>query len=193
MARTLDPALDGRIHVAVLRSLQRDGLAGLTVDRVAALAGVGKAAIYRRYRSKADLIAGAVAAELPIGEPPAELTGAEALAAIVEDLRVALFQSGGLPVLAALLVAQAHHGELLTVWRQRIVEPRVAIIRRVLRRSGIVTAADAQIVGELALGGLIARYVARGEVTPAAARALAQRLWQLPVGLDRPQPTEDSP
>lgn len=183
--------MDERIHVAALSLLEHEGFAAFTMDRVAALAGVGKAAIYRRYRSKDDLIAGAVAAELPLSEPPAELTGAAALATIVEDLRIALFESGGLRLLAALLAEEPRRGDLLDLWRERIAAPRVEIVRRALGRSGSAASADPKVVGELALGGLIARYIARGEVPPAAARALAAQLWRLAVGQDRTRRMED--
>jgi AcrR family transcriptional regulator len=41
--------------------LAESGYAGLTMDAVAAAAGVGKATIYRRWRTKSDLVADAVA------------------------------------------------------------------------------------------------------------------------------------
>jgi AcrR family transcriptional regulator len=41
--------------------LAESGYAGLTMDAVAATAGVGKATIYRRWRTKSDLVADAVA------------------------------------------------------------------------------------------------------------------------------------
>lgn len=42
--------------MAVLRVLADVGYAGLTMDAVAATAGVSKATIYRRWRTKADLL-----------------------------------------------------------------------------------------------------------------------------------------
>jgi AcrR family transcriptional regulator len=41
--------------------LAESGYAGLTMDAVASAAGVGKATIYRRWRTKSDLVADAVA------------------------------------------------------------------------------------------------------------------------------------
>jgi AcrR family transcriptional regulator len=54
--RRLDPERDRAIAAAVLEVLARDGYAGLTMDAVALAAGVGKATIYRRWSSKADLL-----------------------------------------------------------------------------------------------------------------------------------------
>lgn len=42
--------------------------------------------------------------------------------------------------------------------------------------------ADPRVIGELALGGLVARYVGRGAVPPAASRELADELWRLATG-----------
>ena len=59
--RPRDPSRDGAIRSAILAVLAESGYAGLTMDAVAATAGVGKATIYRRWRTKSDLVADAVA------------------------------------------------------------------------------------------------------------------------------------
>src|SRR3954465_14994560 len=77
--RPRDPSRDGAIRAAILEVLARSGYGGLTMDAVAAAAGVGKATIYRRWRTKSDLVADAVAAlgRLDIESPdPGWLGGA---------------------------------------------------------------------------------------------------------------------
>ena len=59
--RPRDPSRDGAIRAAILQVLAESGYGGLTMDAVAAAAGVGKATIYRRWRTKSDLVADAVA------------------------------------------------------------------------------------------------------------------------------------
>jgi AcrR family transcriptional regulator len=54
--RPLDPAKDQAITEAVVDVLDRLGYSGFTMDEVALAAGVGKAAIYRRWSSKTDLL-----------------------------------------------------------------------------------------------------------------------------------------
>src|SRR4028119_1256301 len=54
--RPRDPSRDGVIRAAILRLLGEVGYGALTVDAVAAEAGVGKATIYRRWRTKQDLV-----------------------------------------------------------------------------------------------------------------------------------------
>jgi AcrR family transcriptional regulator len=58
--RPRDPACDAAILQATLDIFADEGYAGVSIDRVAARAGVGKATIYRRYSSKAELVVEAV-------------------------------------------------------------------------------------------------------------------------------------
>jgi AcrR family transcriptional regulator len=82
MARTRDPAVDRAIEAATLRLLSTAGFAGMTVEAVAAEAGVGKPAIYRRHADKPSLVAAAVRTQLPslevpdLGDTRAELVAA---------------------------------------------------------------------------------------------------------------------
>jgi AcrR family transcriptional regulator len=82
--RPRDPSRDGAIRAAILQVLAESGYAGLTMDAVASAAGVGKATIYRRWRTKSDLVADAVA-ELSAMSIDAPDTGS-----LEGDLRVLL-------------------------------------------------------------------------------------------------------
>jgi AcrR family transcriptional regulator len=59
--RPRDPSRDGVIRAAILSLLAEVGYGALTMDAVAAEAGVGKATIYRRWRTKEDLVADTIA------------------------------------------------------------------------------------------------------------------------------------
>jgi AcrR family transcriptional regulator len=59
--RPRDPSRDGVIRAAILRLLADVGYGALTMDAVAAEAGVGKATIYRRWRTKQDLVVDTIA------------------------------------------------------------------------------------------------------------------------------------
>lgn len=54
--RPRDPSRDDVIRAAILRLLGEVGYNALTMDAVAAQAGVGKATIYRRWRTKEQLV-----------------------------------------------------------------------------------------------------------------------------------------
>jgi AcrR family transcriptional regulator len=59
--RPRDPSRDGVIREAILRLLADVGYGALTMDAVASRAGVGKATIYRRWRTKEDLVVDTIA------------------------------------------------------------------------------------------------------------------------------------
>jgi AcrR family transcriptional regulator len=59
--RPRDPSRDGVIRAAILSLLADVGYGALTMDAVAAEAGVGKATIYRRWRTKQDLVVDTIA------------------------------------------------------------------------------------------------------------------------------------
>src|SRR5688572_28107044 len=65
MPRPLSPDIDDALMEAALELLARDGFARMSVASVAAAAGVGKPAVYRRFRGKAELVAAAIATQLP--------------------------------------------------------------------------------------------------------------------------------
>jgi AcrR family transcriptional regulator len=73
--RPRDPATDERIVTAAAELLLARGFDKTTVDDVAALAGVGKATVYRRWPSKEDLAVSAMAS-LYDAEFPEPDTGA---------------------------------------------------------------------------------------------------------------------
>ena len=58
--RPRDPSRDEAIFAATLALFAEHGYAGVSIEGVAARAGVGKATIYRRYASKAQLVVDAV-------------------------------------------------------------------------------------------------------------------------------------
>ena len=82
--RPRDPSRDGVIRAAILRLLADSGYSALTMDAVAAEAGVGKATIYRRWRTKSDLVVDTIT-EVNRTEPLIPDTGS-----LEEDLRLLL-------------------------------------------------------------------------------------------------------
>lgn len=70
MARPRTPEIDRRLVEATRRLLAESGYDALTMEAVAAAAGVGKPALYRRYPSKAHLVfAATVEASIPAELP----------------------------------------------------------------------------------------------------------------------------
>jgi len=128
--RPRDPSRDGVIRAAILRLLADVGYGALTMDAVASEAGVGKATIYRRWRTKQDLVVDTIS-DLNRAEAKLEDTGS-----MEGDLRAMLRQMvsmiGG-PTGAATqsllstiphqpALAQAFQDGPLAVWRQSFEE-----------------------------------------------------------------------
>jgi AcrR family transcriptional regulator len=70
--RPRDPSRDGVIREAILKLLGEVGYGSLTMDAVAAEAGVGKATIYRRWRTKQDLVVDTIAVMNQVLATPAD-------------------------------------------------------------------------------------------------------------------------
>ena len=78
-APVVDAVLD-----ETLRLLEREGLAGLRIEAVAEAAGVNKTSIYRRWPTRASLVAAAITrAQSHLTAPPATGTVAGDLRAVV--------------------------------------------------------------------------------------------------------------
>ncbi|MCI3928362.1 TetR/AcrR family transcriptional regulator [Streptomyces sp. AN091965] len=62
--------MDHAVAAAARELLAEVGYGRVTVDAVAARAGVGKAAIYRRYATKQEMLFAAVVHDAPVAAPP---------------------------------------------------------------------------------------------------------------------------
>ncbi|MFP3986617.1 TetR/AcrR family transcriptional regulator [Streptomyces sp. E11-3] len=71
LGRPRDSQIDGTVLTAARELLAEVGYARVTMDGIATRAGVGKAAIYRRFGSKAELLFAAAVHGMDI-EPPAD-------------------------------------------------------------------------------------------------------------------------
>jgi AcrR family transcriptional regulator len=144
--RPRDPSRDEAIRAALLRLLGEVGYGGLTMDALAQAAGVGKATIYRRWRTKQDLIVDS------ISDLGSVLTVPPDTGSLRDDLRQFMHlvaEATRSPIgamLRSVLSAMQHHPELRAAYRAGPL--------RVWR------AAYAQ---------MWARAEARGEVTPGLA------------------------
>jgi AcrR family transcriptional regulator len=128
--RPRDPSRDGVIRAAILRLLADVGYGALTMDAVASEAGVGKATIYRRWRTKQDLVVDTIS-DLNRDEATPPDTGS-----LREDLRLMMRQMVAMitgPTGAATLsllstmphqpaLAEAFRNGPLAVWRQAFLQ-----------------------------------------------------------------------
>ncbi|MBF4462579.1 MULTISPECIES: TetR/AcrR family transcriptional regulator [unclassified Rathayibacter] len=136
--RRRDPNRDGEILVAALDVLAETGYEGMTIDMVAARAKAGKATVYRRWDSKAELVVEALAclkgtalteAELPdTGTLRGDMVSLIKAPAIEDAERKLRIMSG-----VVAMISQAP--ELADAVRSMLVEPRARANAILLRRA----------------------------------------------------------
>jgi AcrR family transcriptional regulator len=132
--RPREARIDDAIHAATIELMAERGIHDLRMDAVAERAGVGKAAIYRRYRSKDDLVTAAVAALVSeIVIPNTGSTRGDLLALMREA--VELYTGSLAPRLMPSLVgAMGQRPELARTVRDVFLTERRAALRNVLER-----------------------------------------------------------
>ncbi|MCI3271911.1 TetR/AcrR family transcriptional regulator [Streptomyces cylindrosporus] len=128
--------LERAILDAALEQLSTVGWNGLTMEGVAAGAQTGKAAVYRRWPSKEDLVADALQAGLPsFAEAPDLGSVREDLLALCRQARDAMFSRPGFAVRAVIhecdpIQAERFHSVIF----DGIVEPTIELLREVIAR-----------------------------------------------------------
>lgn len=128
--------LERAILEAALEQLSTVGWSGLTMEGVAAGAQTGKAAVYRRWPSKEDLVADALQAGLPRFEEAPDLGSVrEDLLALCRQAREAMFSRPGFALRSVIhecdtIQAERFHGVII----EGVVEPTVKQLREVVER-----------------------------------------------------------
>jgi AcrR family transcriptional regulator len=133
--------------------LGRRGYEAMTIDQVAAAAGVSKPTIYLRYRSKRELVAAMIDRLRP--PLPAGLTGPveRDLVALI-DLEQEWVDRHGLRIVAAVLLEGDEHPELMERFQERVVEPVreafAAVLEAAVERGELpAAAAGAEVIDAL--------------------------------------------
>lgn len=132
--RPRDARADGAILAAALELMAETGVHALRMDDVADRAGVGKAAIYRRYRSKDELV-GAVVASLvnEIAVPDTGSTRQDLLELMRGAVKVYRdpIRAGLMP---GLVGAMRQHPDISRAVRDGVLVGRRRALRQVLDR-----------------------------------------------------------
>jgi len=156
----LDRSLDAAILDAALAGVAERGYDRLSMDDIAARARVGKAAIYRRWPSKAVVVADAIAhwrRRLGPVEPPS--TGSlrgdiEALIAAVPDLNDAELST--IQVVVGVATAAMHNPVLAAALDDLVLSTPRQVVRAVLdhavARGEIPAGRDLSLIPDVALG-----------------------------------------
>jgi len=157
------PDVDDRILQATLHMLAQHGFARLSIDAVAAAAGVTRPTIYRRYPNKIHLATAALIAYCD--QIPCTYTGdlRHDLIAQMTHFRHALDRPYGMAMLGSMLAEEHDTPELLAVFREYLVLPRRAALRALLtegqQRGQVAPDAPLELVIQMLIGAYYAQYL----------------------------------
>ncbi|WP_318203081.1 TetR/AcrR family transcriptional regulator [Streptomyces sp. SCL15-4] len=131
----ITPEREAELYEAVLDLLREVGYDALTMDAVAARTRSSKATLYRQWGGKAELVAKAVrhgkpgrAADVDTGSLKGDLH-----ALILRGDDCEMEQNSAL--MRGLAMAVHGNPDLLKAFREHLIEPEMAELRRVLRRA----------------------------------------------------------
>ena len=138
LGRKRDPSRDSEILDAALEVLAETGYEDMTIDMVAARAKAGKATVYRRWASKAELVIEAVAfmkkEDLAAERIPDTGTLRGDFVAMIKPHNIQDAEKK-LRIMAGLMSLLASNPELADTAREAIVEPRARVNRLFLQRA----------------------------------------------------------
>jgi AcrR family transcriptional regulator len=134
IGRPRDERAHGAILIATLELMAQNGAHDLRMDDVARRAGVGKATIYRRYRSKDELITAAVAqlvSEIAVPDTGRTRADLQALMRGAVDVYRGSLEAAVMPTLVE---AMSRDTELARLVREEFLARRRAALQEVLER-----------------------------------------------------------
>jgi AcrR family transcriptional regulator len=130
--RSLD--VDEAVLQATVDLLATTSFAQLSIEQIAKTAGVGKPAVYRRWPSKAAVVAEALGRFAPVPHFDPKRDPADSLRRGLIDFAIAMIDSGTAHWLYSLLGEARTDPELAEVVKARYLAPRQDIFETALRR-----------------------------------------------------------
>jgi AcrR family transcriptional regulator len=150
--RRRDPALDRAILEATLESFAADGYAGVSIEGVAARAGVGKATIYRRFPSKAELVVEAMRVGACLSDHLPDTGDVRADMAAMLRVMVDRLRGPDGHVLLAFAAERIRHPELSAEFQRSVIGAKrahlQALVASAVERGDLPADTDVQLVAE---------------------------------------------
>jgi AcrR family transcriptional regulator len=164
--------LEHAIFDAVLDQLQTAGYAGLTMEGVAACAHTGKAALYRRWPCKQDLVVDALQHALPsLADPPDHGTVRDDLLDLLRRVAAMVSSRTGC-ALQGLMAELDRDRPFARLVHERVLEPRKHLFLEALRRGAergeVRPDAVSPLVAEVGPAMVVQRFLAEGAPVPDA-------------------------
>lgn len=169
VGRPRDPKCDTAIVSATLELLAEAGYGALTMEAVAARAGVGKATLYRRFPNKQQLVVDAVSTLNEQPEPDGGLGVREELVALLEAMRRTSSSLAG-KIFPRLVGESVDNPDLMTSYREQVLLPRrqrfAAVLRRGVAEGLLPPDLDLEHATDLLVGPMAYRNLLRSDTSP---------------------------
>jgi AcrR family transcriptional regulator len=181
--RPRDPAVNDAIRQAALDLTAEHGYRGVSMEGIAARAGVAKQSIYRRYRSKGEAILDALVTDTT-GRLPAPDVGTlrEDLEELLRETFRVLRGRGG-PLNRALMTEALQDDAFAALFRERHIRVRRDTVREILTRArfrGEVAHPDDDFLIDLVFGPMWYRMlVGHAPLDDACARSIAEAVTRV--------------
>jgi len=182
---------------ATLDLLADSGFAGLTMEGIAARAGVGKATLYRRWKSCEDVVAGAVAHLVEGGIHIPDTGSLEGDLRLLMERAVTTYHGRPGRIMPGLVSAMAHSDTVARAVRSQFLAGRrealAGVVERGVARGELSADVDVELVLDFLGGPLFYRLlVTGGPLDDALAKGVVNTvLHGLPKPLD--SDTEEKP
>ena len=181
--RPRNEGADREIIAATLRLLPQQGYDRLSVEAVAAEAGITRATIYRRYATKAELVCAALNAYPDTGsfEEPADVR--TFLVTMLSAFREGVQKCDGIAICSSLYINRQAHPEMLDEFRRAVIDPRMDRMRSVLAEaaaSGTVRAGlDVEMIVDMLFGAGVQRVLTGGVLAPEWPARAVDAVWPM--------------
>ena len=167
--RPRDPAVDTAILEVAARMLAEQGYARMSIALVADAAGVSRPAIYRRFKTKADLAMAALAARIDEqASPPPDLDVETGLTQVLRHLASRLRDKHSMALIGTLLVEEEQTPELIRLFRERLWATRADLLREIIdrgrERGELRKIVDSDVVVSMLIGALYAAYISQAKI-----------------------------
>ncbi|MEU0132622.1 TetR/AcrR family transcriptional regulator [Streptomyces sp. NPDC006296] len=166
--RPRSAAVERAILDAVVGLLEAgETLDGLSIERIARTAGVGKATIYRRWSGKEELFVDVLRDIEPPDPTVSGTAGLADLRVLLESMRTRGLAQRSSALLHNVFVQMKKHPRLWAEYQSTVIAPRRAVmlsaVRRAVDAGELRDDLDVELMNDLFLGPMLVRTVHRPE------------------------------